>query len=223
MTKIDMIENLEAVKARMAKAAAEAERPADAASLTVVSKTFPADRIEPVLAAGHRAFGENRVQEAQGKWPALKETYPDAHLHLIGSLQTNKAVDAVALFDVIEVLDREKLARALAKAMDTADRRPDLFVQVNTGEEAQKGGVPPGEAVTFANWCKDELNLPVIGMMAIPPAEDVPAPHFALTAKLAAEAGLPEVSMGMSGDYDVAVQMGATHVRVGSAIFGARG
>ncbi|MEM9421895.1 MAG: YggS family pyridoxal phosphate-dependent enzyme [Pseudomonadota bacterium] len=222
MTKVDVIANTQTVLERIAKATQQAERADGEVSLIIVSKTFPADRVLPLLKGGYRTFGENRVQEAQGKWPALKSDYPDTRLHLIGGLQTNKAADAVALFDVIETLDREKLARALGRAMIAEGRRPDLFVQVNTGEEAQKGGIAPGEAVAFARWCRVELDLPVVGMMSIPPFDEVPAPHFALTAKLAEEAGLPQVSMGMSGDYDVAAQMGATHVRVGSAIFGPR-
>lgn len=223
MTEIDVLENTRAVEAKIAIALAQAERPDDAVCLTIVSKTFPAERITPLLDAGYRTFGENRVQEAQRKWPDLKAAYPDIRLHLIGSLQTNKSDDAVALFDVIETLDREKLARSLARSMEKLDRRPDLFVQVNTGDEPQKGGVDPKEAVAFATWCKTELNLPIVGLMAIPPAEDVPSPHFALLKKLTDEAGLPRVSMGMSGDYDIAAQLGATDVRVGSAIFGARG
>lgn len=222
MTESDPVENAKAIRARIDKAAAIAGRPGDAVSLTIVSKTFPAERIDPLLAAGYRTFGENRVQEAQGKWPALREAYPGVRLHLIGPLQSKKSADAVALFDVIESLDREKLAHTLAAAMDKAGRRPALLVQVNTGEEAQKSGVPPTEAVAFARWAIEDLGLPVDGMMAIPPADAPPSPHFALLHKLCGQAGLPRISMGMSGDFEIAAQLGATDVRVGSAIFGAR-
>lgn len=222
MTKPDPLENTERVLAEIREAALSAHRAADAVSLTIVSKTFPASAIEPLLAAGHRTFGENRVQEAQEKWPALKDAFAGVRLHLIGSLQTKKSKDAVALFDVIETLDREKLAHTLADAMKSVQRRPDLFVQVNTGEEAQKGGIAPRDAVRFSRWCREELDLPVVGMMVIPPMDEAPAPHFALTHKLACEAGLDRVSMGMSGDYVIAAQLAATDVRVGSAIFGPR-
>lgn len=222
MTETDTVSNLQAVHERIAKAAASADRMAADVSLTVVSKTWPAETIRPLLAAGHRIFGENRVQEAQGKWPDLKAAFPGTQLHLIGSLQSNKAEDAIALFDVIETLDREKLAKVFGKLYATSERRPDLFVQVNTGEEPQKGGVSPQQAVDFAQWCRDELTLPIIGLMAIPPAEEPPAPHFALLHKLTHEAELPRISMGMSGDFEIAAQLGATDVRVGSAIFGPR-
>ena len=175
-----------------------------------------------LLRAGHRVFGENRVQEAQGKWPALKTEFPDLELHLIGPLQSNKAKEAVALFDVIETVDRQKLARVLAKEMARQGRRPVCFVQVNTGEEPQKAGVWPGAADAFIAECRDELGLPVEGLMAIPPEAEEPAPHFALLAKIAARNGLAKLSMGMSADFEIAVQFGATHVRVGSAIFGPR-
>lgn len=211
------------VLARIAKAAKSADRIADEISLTVVSKTFPAERIEPILAGGHRVFGENRVQEAEAKWPALKAAYPGTRLHLIGSLQTNKCDEAVSLFDALETVDREKLAIALAKSMDKKGRHPECFIQVNTGEEPQKGGISPSDAAAFAKWAANDIGLPVVGLMAIPPVDDPPAPHFALLHKLAEEAGLSRLSMGMSADFEIAVQLGATDVRVGSAIFGARG
>lgn len=216
------VENLQDVKAKIARACEEAGRPGDAVTLTAVTKKFDADHIRPVLEAGHRTFGENRVQEAQGKWLALRGEFADISLHLIGPLQTNKAEDAVAFFDVIETLDRAKLARALAKAMEKTGRRPDILVQVNTGEEDQKAGVAPREAPAFIAQCRDEFSLPVTGVMCIPPAADYPAPHFALLKRIAADAGLPVVSMGMSGDYEIACNLGATHVRVGSGIFGDR-
>ncbi|WOI53219.1 YggS family pyridoxal phosphate-dependent enzyme [Parvularcula sp. LCG005] len=223
MTDLDVIENYRDVMARVAKAAADAERDAGDIALTVVSKTHGAEIIEPLLQLGHRRFGENRVQEAQEKWPSLKERYEGTRLHLIGSLQSKKSEDAVALFDVIEVLDREKLAHTLAAAMEKLGRRPSLYVQVNTGEEEQKGGVMPYEAVAFTQWARDDLGLPVIGLMCIPPADEPPAPHFALLYELAEKAGVDHLSMGMSGDYETAIHLGATSVRVGSSIFGARG
>ncbi|MEM9988710.1 MAG: YggS family pyridoxal phosphate-dependent enzyme [Pseudomonadota bacterium] len=223
MTDIPINENIKSVLARIAKAAKDAERDPQDISLTAVSKTFPAETIELALQAGQRVFGENRVQEAQGKWPALKSVYPDVRLHLIGSLQTNKSADAVALFDVIETLDREKLAKSLAKAAADHGGCPDLFVQVNTGEEAQKGGLAPYEVVGFVDWCRSDLNMPIVGLMAIPPADEPPAPHFALLFELAAKAKLSRLSMGMSGDYETAVHLGATDVRVGSGVFGPRG
>ena len=222
MTDIDVVSNCAAVEEKIAKAAAVAGRDAKDIALTIVSKTWPAERIRPLLAAGYRQFGENRVQEARGKWPDLKAEFPGTRLHLIGSLQSNKAEDAAALFDVIETLDREKLAKVFAKLFEAGGPRPDLYVQVNTGEEAQKGGIAPKEAVAFTRWARDDLGLPVLGLMAIPPAEEPPAPHFARLHKLAAEAKVPRISMGMSGDYEIAAQLGATEVRVGSAIFGPR-
>lgn len=223
MTVTNAAANADAVLTAIEKAARAAGRdPADV-SLTIVSKTWPADRMLPLLAAGYRVFGENRVQEAAAKWPPLRDRFPDLRLHLIGSLQSNKAADAAALFDVIETLDREKLARTFMKlAQEDGVSLPALFVQVNTGEETQKGGIPPKEAVAFTRWARDDLGLPVTGLMAIPPAEDAPAPHFALLHKLADEAGVPRVSMGMSGDYEIAVRLGATDVRVGSSVFGPR-
>lgn len=210
------------VRARIAAAEKSAGRPAGSATLVAVSKTFGADEIRPVIAAGQRVFGENRVQESQAKWPELKAEQPDIELHLIGPLQSNKAADAVALFDVIETVDREKIARALAAEMKAQSRQLPVYVQVNTGQEPQKAGIPPEEAVSFAGFCQGELGLDVVGLMCIPPADENPGPHFALLAKLAKEAGLGKLSMGMSGDYETAIIFGASSVRVGSAIFGSR-
>ncbi|MCP5075648.1 MAG: YggS family pyridoxal phosphate-dependent enzyme [Rhodobacteraceae bacterium] len=190
--------------------------------LIAVSKTFGADAIEPVIEAGQRVFGENRVQESLGKWPGLKAKYPDIKLHLIGPLQTNKVRDAVGLFDCIQTLDRPKLARALAKEMELQGRRLDLFVQVNTGEEAQKAGVLPADTDEFVRFCREECGLKPLGLMCIPPFDEEPSLHFALLARIAERNGLSALSMGMSSDFETAVEFGATHVRVGSAIFGAR-
>ena len=219
----DATEGLAEVKANIAKAEREAGRAAGSVKLVAVSKTFDADAIAPVIEAGQRVFGENRVQEAQGKWPELKARYDGIELHLIGPLQSNKAKDAVALFDVIESVDREKIAKALADEMKKQDRALPVFVQVNTGLEEQKAGIDPREAVAFAARCRDVHGLDVRGFMCIPPFDENPGPHFALLEKLATEAGLPGISMGMSGDYETAIAFGATHVRVGSAIFGGRG
>lgn len=215
-------ERLEEVRQRIGAAAEAAERAPDAVALVAVSKTKPAAAVAAAYAAGQRIFGENRVQEALGKYPPLKAAHPDLHLHLIGPLQTNKAREAVALFDCIETLDRPKLAHALAKEMARQDRRPDCLVQVNTGEEPQKAGVPPAEAGALIRLVRDELSLTLRGLMCIPPADDNPAPHFALLRELAREEDLPWLSMGMSGDFETAVRFGATHVRLGTAIFGAR-
>ncbi len=207
---------------RVALAAEAAGRtPADV-RLIVVSKTFGAAEIVPVLAAGQRIFGENRVQEAKSKWPALKAEFPAVELHLIGPLQSNKAKEAVELFDVIHTIDREKIARALAEEMKKQGRRLELFVQVNTGEEPQKAGVLPRDLSALLALCRDELKLEIAGLMCIPPVEEEAALHFAFLAKLAAENGLAGLSMGMSDDFETAVAFGATHVRVGSAIFGSR-
>ncbi|MFM2421702.1 MAG: hypothetical protein RL291_232 [Pseudomonadota bacterium] len=216
-------EALSTIKARIAAAAAEAKRPAADVTLVAVSKTFPADAIRPALIAGHRAFGENRVQEAQGKWPALKAEFPGVELHLIGQLQSNKAREAVALFDVIHSVDRPSLCKALAAEIKQQGRRPKLFVQVNTGDEPQKGGVTPHDLPAFLSACRETYGLEIHGLMSIPPEADMPAPHFALLAKLARESRLQGLSMGMSSDFETAVSLGSTHVRVGSAIFGARG
>jgi pyridoxal phosphate enzyme (YggS family) len=215
-------DNLEKVRAEMRAAARDAGRDPESVTLVAVSKTHPADRIRAAIAAGQRVFGENRVQEAQAKYPALRRETPDLVLHLIGPLQTNKARDAVELFDAIETVDRPKLARALAKEMARCGRRPRCYVQVNTGEEPQKAGVAPGEADALIALARDELGLPLEGLMCIPPLDEEPAPHFALLAKIAARNGLAQLSMGMSHDYAIAVRFGATHVRVGTAIFGAR-
>jgi len=214
---------LDIVRTQIAKAALRAGRSADDITLVAVSKTFPVAHIRPVLEAGQRVFGENRVQEAQQKWPTLRNDFPDARVHLIGPLQSNKAKDAVALFDAIHSVDRPKIARVLAEEMARQDRRPDVFLQINTGEEPQKAGMLPAEADDFVRSCIDEYRLPVRGLMCIPPADENPALYFALLAKIAARNGLNGLSMGMSGDFETAIEQGATHVRVGSAIFGSRG
>ena len=216
------VTGLQTVQDSLAKAAKEAGRAPEDITLVAVSKTHGAETIRPVLEAGQRIFGENRVQEAKEKWPDLREAYNDVELHLIGPLQTNKAKEAVALFDVIESVDREKLARKLASEMAAQERQLKVFLQVNTGEEPQKSGVWPGDLDGFVALCRDTLGLDVQGLMAIPPQEEEPALHFALLAKLARRNGLKSLSMGMSSDYEIAVQLGATHVRVGTAIFGSR-
>ena len=218
----DTAHNLAEVQAAIRRAEADYGREPGSVSLVAVSKTIPAEGIVPALEAGQRLFGENYVQESAGKWPALRERFPDVELHLIGPLQSNKAREAVALFDVIHSLDRPSLAAALAKEIGRAGKSPRLLVQVNTGEEPQKGGVLPGEADAFIKTCREAYGLPVEGLMCIPPAEDLPSPHFAFLAKMAARNGLKTLSMGMSADFDPAIQLGATHVRVGTAIFGAR-
>ncbi len=219
---MELQERLNEVRSRIAMAEEQAGRPKGSVQLVAVSKTFEADAIRPAIDAGQRVFGENRVQESQGKWPALKAETPGIELHLIGPLQSNKAAEAVALFDVIETVDREKIARALAEEMKRQGRVLRLYVQVNTGLEPQKAGIAPDDTLSFVTLCRDELGLAIEGLMCIPPAEENPGPHFALLAKLAARCGLEKLSMGMSGDYEVAVAFGATSVRVGSAIFGAR-
>ncbi len=206
----------------VAEAAKAAGREAAEITLVAVSKTRSAQHIEPVLSAGHIDFGENRVQEAQVKWPDLKARYPAARLHLIGALQSNKARDAVALADAIHSLDREKLARAVSQEMARSARRPECFIQVNTGEEAQKSGVPPGQADALIEACQEKYALPLVGLMCLPPLDEEPAPHFALLRKIAERHGLTKLSMGMTADYQTAIALGATHIRVGSAIFGAR-
>ena len=217
------IERLKTVRAAIRGAVVAAGREPEAVELIAVSKTFAAADIRPVLETGHRVFGENRVQEAQGKWPALRAEFPDLKLHLIGPLQSNKAADAVALFDAIHTIDRPKIAKAIADEMITQARRLRLFVQVNTGEEPQKAGVMPSDAKGFVAMCRDDLKLEIAGLMCIPPVEEEAAVHFAFLAKLARDLGLKGLSMGMSGDYETAIAFGATHVRVGSAIFGSRG
>ncbi len=215
-------ENLARVRAEIADAARAGGRDPAAVTLIAVSKGHDAAAAALALGAGQRVFGENRVQEAQAKWPSLRETHPDIELHLIGPLQTNKAREAVTLFDVIQTLDRARLAETLAAEMAKQGKRPRLFVQVNTGEEVQKAGVLPAEAAAFARWCRDEKDLPVVGLMCIPPVDEEPALHFALLRELAADAGLTQLSMGMSADFAIAARLGATHVRVGTAIFGER-
>ena len=219
---IDVAANLARVQAEIAAAAAAAGRDAGAVTLIAVSKTQPAAAVRQALAAGQRVFGENRVQEAETKFPALRTAFPDLELHLIGPLQSNKTRDAVALFDVIETVDRPKLARKLAAEMAALGRRPRLFIEVNTGGEAQKSGVAPAEADALVALCRDELKLPLDGLMCIPPLDEEPSLHFALLAAIAKRNGLARLSMGMSADYAIAVGFGATHVRVGTAIFGAR-
>lgn len=217
-----VVSRLGAVRAKMSAAAVEAGRAEDEVTLVAVSKTFGADDIRPVLEAGQRVFGENRVQEAEGKWPGLRAEFEGIELHLIGPLQSNKAKEAVALFDVIETVDREKIAKELAREMAKQGRHPRLYVQVNTGEEPQKAGITPGEAVEFVKRCRAVHGLTVEGLMCIPPFDENPGPHFALLEKLARQAGVAKLSMGMSGDYETAIAFGATSVRVGSAIFGSR-
>ncbi|WP_375460900.1 YggS family pyridoxal phosphate-dependent enzyme [uncultured Enterovirga sp.] len=217
-----MSDQLKAVEAEVGRAAEDAGREPSAVSLIAVSKTVPAGGIRPLLEAGHRCFGENYIQETGAKWPDLREAYPGCELHLIGPLQSNKAREAVTLFDVIHTVDRPSLAAALAKAMDQTGRQPILLCQVNTGEEPQKGGVPPGETDEFLRRCRDEYGLKIEGLMCIPPFADAPSPHFALLRSIAERNGLPLLSMGMSSDFSAAIQLGATHVRVGTAIFGER-
>jgi PLP dependent protein len=213
---------LKRIRADIATAAEAAHRKAADVELVTVSKTFGADAIRPVLDAGQRIFGENRVQEAERKWPPLRAEYPDVKLHLIGPLQSNKAAEAVAFFDAIHTIDREKIARAVAAELAKQNRKLELFVQVNTGEEPQKAGIMPREIAAFLSLCRDELKLPIAGLMCIPPIDEEPAVHFAFLAKLASENGLPKLSMGMSSDFETAIAFGATYVRVGSAIFGDR-
>src|SRR5215211_2947772 len=213
---------LSRVQSEIAAACAEAKRDPASVTLIAVSKTFGADAIVPVIAAGQRVFGENRVQEAKGKWPALREAHPDVAVHLIGSLQSNKAREAVALFDAIHSVDRESLCAALQNEIARAGRAPTLFVEINTGAEQQKAGILPEEADDFLTRCRESYNLSISRLMCIPPLQEAPAPHFALTAKIANRNGLELLSMGMSADFATAIAFGATHVRVGTAIFGAR-
>lgn len=214
--------SLSEVQDRIRKAAGKAGRDPAEIRLVAVSKVQPLDRIEAALDAGHRLFGENRVQEAAGKWPALRERYADVELHLVGPLQTNKVRQALDLFDAVQSVDRPKLARKLADEIQARGASPLLLIQVNTGEEPQKAGVLPAEADAFITECRGPLGLPVSGLMCIPPVNEEPSPHFALLAKIAARNGLPELSMGMSDDFETAISLGATYVRIGSAIFGAR-
>jgi len=213
---------LEYIRSRMEKARRRFGAPPEHVELVAVSKTFPAEAIEPFLAAGQRVFGENRVQEAREKWPGLRRRHPDIELHLIGPLQTNKAREAVALFDVIETVDRDRLAGVLAAEMARAGRRLPCFVQVNIGGEAQKAGIAPGEAVDFVGRCRQVHGLEIVGLMCIPPEGQPAGPYFAHLASLARAAGVSRLSMGMSGDFETAIAMGATHVRVGTALFGRR-
>jgi pyridoxal phosphate enzyme (YggS family) len=223
LTASDIAENLKAVKARIAAAAATCGRDPASAELVAVSKTHGPDAVRAAAAAGQLLFGENRVQEAEDKFPALKTEFPALRLHLIGPLQSNKVKRAVELFDAIETVDRPKLAKALAREMVARGRRPKCFIQVNTGEEPQKAGVAPGEADAFIELCRGELGLPVVGLMCIPPHDEEPGLHFGLLAEMAKRNGLAELSMGMSADYEQAIRFGATLVRVGTAIFSARG
>jgi pyridoxal phosphate enzyme (YggS family) len=213
---------LATVRAEIARACAQAGRDPASVTLVAISKTFGADAIEPVIAQGQRVFGENRVQEAKAKWPALMARHSGLELHLVGSLQSNKARDAVALFDAIHSVDRPSLAEALAKEIARQGRQPTLFVEVNTGAEPQKAGVLPEDTDAFLQACRERYGLAIAGLMCIPPADEPPAPHFALTAKIARRNALALLSMGMSADFPLAIEFGATHIRVGTAIFGAR-
>ncbi|HWE05739.1 MAG TPA: YggS family pyridoxal phosphate-dependent enzyme [Rhizomicrobium sp.] len=210
------------ILARIDLARKAALAPAPSTTLVAISKTFSPEQIRPVLAFGHRVFGENRVQEAKAKWPGLKAEWPDVALHLVGPLQSNKVREAVSLFDAIHSVDRPKIAEALHDEIQRSGRRPSLFIEVNTGEETQKAGTSPHEAPRFIERCRDELRLPIVGLMCIPPAGEAPAPYFALLRKIAQANGLDQLSMGMSSDFEIAIRFGATHVRVGTAIFGAR-
>ena len=218
----DVAAALADVQRRIAAAVDAALAPAETVTLVAVSKSQPDERVRAALEAGHRVFGENRVQEALRKWPGFKADFPDTRVHLIGPLQTNKVRDAVALFDVIETVDRPKLAESLAREMARAGRRPDCLVQVNTGEEPQKAGILPADADGFIRSCIDELDLPVVGLMCIPPQDEEVSLHFALLADIARRHDLPVLSMGMSADFETAIRFGATHVRVGTAVFGPR-
>lgn len=215
-------ENLRTIRTAIAQSETEAQHAPDSVTLVAVSKTFSADEIIPALESGQRVFGENRVQEAQSKWPELREKFSDTELHLIGPLQSNKTAEAVALFDVIQTVDREKIAATIASEMRRLNRNLKLFVQVNTGNEAQKAGIAPQETVAFVKRCREVHGLEIAGLMCIPPVDENPGPHFALLRKLAQEADVKELSMGMSGDFETAIAFGATYVRVGSAIFGNR-
>jgi pyridoxal phosphate enzyme (YggS family) len=215
-------QNLADILARIEAARKAALKPAPSTTLVAVSKTFRPEAIRPVIAAGQRVFGENRVQEAKAKWPALKAEFPDIALHLVGPLQSNKAREAVALFDAIHSLDRRKIAETLRAEFERTEKRPLLFVQVNTGEEPQKAGVLPLDAAGFVEFCRETLRLPIFGLMCIPPVDQPPALHFALLAKIARDHGLEGLSMGMSADFETAIRFGASHVRIGTAIFGER-
>jgi pyridoxal phosphate enzyme (YggS family) len=216
------LDRLALVRTRIARAARDAGRAAQDISLVCVTKTFAAQEIRPVIEAGERVFGENRVQEAVAKWPKLRETHPDIELHLIGPLQSNKAREAVSFFDVIQTIDREKIAKALAGEIQKTSRHPKLFVQVNTGAEPQKAGILSQDADAFITSCRKNYGLEISGLMCIPPVDEQASPHFAFLNLIAARNGIKELSMGMSGDFELAIELGATHVRIGSAIFGAR-
>ena len=218
----DVVAGLATVREKIRQAAEDSERDPASVSLVAVSKLIAAEGIVPALEAGHRVFGENYVQESKAKWPALRERFPDVELHLVGPLQSNKAREAVELFDVIHGLDRLSLAAALAREIERSERAPKLLIQVNTGDEPQKGGISPAQVDTLLSECRETHGLAIQGLMCIPPAEAPPSPHFALLARIAERHNLPILSMGMSADYPAAIQMGATHVRVGTAIFGAR-
>ena len=222
MESINRADRLAAVRAEIARACRDAGRDPASVTLIAVAKTFGADAIEPVISAGQRVFGENRVQEAKAKWPALRARHGDLELHLVGSLQSNKAREAVALFDAIHSVDRASLAAALANEIAAQARRPLLFVEINTGAELQKAGVQPQDADAFLAACRDRYGLAISGLMCFPPLDDAPAPHFALTAQIARRNGLALLSMGMSADFATAIAFGATHVRIGTAIFGER-
>jgi pyridoxal phosphate enzyme (YggS family) len=217
-----IIDRLDATRSAIARAAQDCDRDPAAVTLVCVTKTFPAEDVVPLLEAGHRVYGENRVQEAMGKWPSLRERFPDIELHLIGPLQSNKTREAVETFDVIQSVDREKIAKALAEEIARSGKHPRLFVQVNTGAEPQKAGILPQDADAFLAFCRDGCGLTIEGLMCVPPVDEQASPHFALLADIAARNGLHQLSMGMSSDYELAIQLGATYVRVGSAIMGVR-
>jgi pyridoxal phosphate enzyme (YggS family) len=217
-----IIDRLDATRSAIARAAQDCGRDPAAVTLVCVTKTFPAEDVVPLLEAGHRVYGENRVQEAMGKWPSLRERFPDIELHLIGPLQSNKTREAVETFDVIQSVDREKIAKALAEEIARSGKHPRLFVQVNTGAEPQKAGILPQNADAFLAFCRERCGLTIEGLMCVPPVDEQVSPHFALLADIAARNGLHQLSMGMSSDYELAIQLGATYVRVGSAIMGVR-
>ena len=217
-----IIDRLDATLSAIARAAQDCGRDPTAVTLVCVTKTFPAEDVVPLLEAGHRVYGENRVQEAMGKWPSLRERFPDIELHLIGPLQSNKTREAVETFDVIQSVDREKIAKALAEEIARSGKHPRLFVQVNTGAEPQKAGILPQDADAFLAFCRESCGLTIEGLMCVPPVDEQASPHFALLADIAARNGLHQLSMGMSSDYELAIQLGATYVRVGSAIMGVR-